>query len=259
MEQLQYQLKTIRLSAMAEALPVRVQEASANELPHLEFLALLVQDELDKRKERLLNRRLKAAHFPELKTLDQFDFSFNPALNKRQILELATASFIHQARSVLMVGPPGVGKTHLAIALGIAAIHAGYTVLYRSVFDLVEEMAEAQLLDERRQLIQKLLKPNLLIVDEFGMKKLSANAAEDLLEVFHRRYHHGANLVATNRPIEDWGKILSDNAAASAILDRLLEDAHLIKIPGRSYRLKEVVKEQKENKKVDKSKTKSVS
>lgn len=252
MEQLQYQLKSIRLSAMADALPVRAQEASANELPHLEFLALLVQDELDKRKERLLSRRLKGARFPEFKTLDQFDFSFNPALNKRQLLELASGAFIHQARSVLFVGPPGVGKTHLAIALGIAAIHTGYTVFYRSVFDLVEDMAEAQLLGERHQLIRKLLKPDLLIIDEFGMKKLSAGAAEDLLEIFHRRYHHGANIVATNRPIEDWGKILSDNAAASAILDRLLEDAHLITIPGRSYRLKEVVKEQKENKKVDK-------
>ncbi len=143
MEQLQYQLKSIRLSAMAEALPVRIQEARANELPHLEFLALLVQDELDKRKERLLNRRLKAARFSEPKTLDEFDFTFNPALNKRHILELATASFVHQAQSVLLIGPPGVGKTHLAIALGICAIHAGYTVLYRSVFDLVEDMAEA--------------------------------------------------------------------------------------------------------------------
>ncbi len=156
------------------------------------------------------------------------------------------------------MGPPGVGKTHLAIAIGISAIHAGYTVLYRSVFDLVEDMAEAQLLGQRRQLINKLIKPNLLIIDEFGMKKLSDNAAEDLLEVFHRRYHHGANIVATNRPIEDWGKILSDNAAASAILDRLLEDAHLVKIPGRSYRLKEVVKEQKENEKTGKSKIKSL-
>jgi len=249
MEQLQYQLKSIRLSAMAQALPIRVQEASARELPHIEFLSILVQDELDKRKERLLNRRLKAAGFPEHKTLDEFEFSFNPALSKRHILELASSSFIHQAQSILLVGPPGVGKTHLAIALGFCAIQAGYTVLYRSVFDLLEDMAEAHMLGQRREFVKKLTKPNLLILDEFGMRKLIPNAAEDLLEIFHRRYHRGANIVATNRPIEDWGKILSDNAAASAILDRLLENAHLIKLPGRSYRLKTITKEQKNDKK----------
>lgn len=242
MEQLQYQLKSIRLSGMANALPVRVQEARARELPHLEFLTLLVEDELTRRRDRLLERRLRAARFPERKTLDTFDFTFNPSLSKQKILELASARFVHEAANVLLLGPPGVGKTHLAIAFGISAIEKGYTAYYRSVFDLTEDLAEAYALGQRRELIAALVKPDLLIIDEFGMRKLPGNAAEDLLEVFHRRYHRGANLIATNRPLEDWGKLLDDTAAASAMLDRFLESVHVVKIGGRSYRLRSTEK-----------------
>lgn len=238
MEQLQYQLKSIRLSGMANALPVRVQEARARELPHLDFLSLLVEDELIRRRDRLLERRLRAARFPERKTLDTFDFTFNPTIKKKTILELASARFVYACESVLLLGPPGVGKSHLAIALGISAIEKGYTAYYRSAFDLAGDMAEATALGHRRDLIQTLVKPNLLILDEFGMKTLPADGAEDLLEVFHRRYHRGANLIATNRPVEDWGTILGDTAAASAILDRFLEKVNAVMIRGRSYRLR---------------------
>lgn len=240
MEQLQYQLKSIRLSAMAQALPVRLQEARANDMPHLDFLSALVEDELDKRKERLLQRRIKAAQFPVMKALDDFDFSFNPGIQKKIILDLASCRFVHKAESILFLGPPGVGKTHLAIGIGLSAIHSGYTVLYKSVFDLVEDMMEAAALGSRREMIARLCKPDVLIIDEFGMKNLKATASEDLLEIFHRRYHQGATIIATNRPIEDWGKILGDHAATSAILDRFLDNVHIIKITGRSYRLKKI-------------------
>lgn len=247
MEQLQYQLKSIRLSAMAQALPVRLQQAQANELPHIEFLATLINDELEKRKERLLNRRIKAAQFPQMKTINEFEFNFNPSVNKRQIRDLASCRFIHGFENILLLGPPGVGKTHLAIAFGIAAIDKGYTVLYRNIFDLAEDLAEAQALGTRKEFIKKHIKPNLLIIDEFGMKNLPTNAAEDLLEIIHRRYRLGSNIIATNRPIEDWGKILGDNATTSAILDRFMDGMNLIKITGRSYRVKSL------NKKLEKT------
>lgn len=234
MDTLVYQLKSIRLSGMAQKLNIRMQEAVANELSHIDFLQNLVADELSIRKDRLLQRRLKQAQFPGLKTIDQFDFAFNPSINRAEIKQLAAGSFVAKADNVLLIGPPGVGKTHLAVALGIQAIEKGFTVYYRSVFDLAKDIVTCP----EKELIESLLKPNLLIIDELGMKNLNYNATEILLETIHRRYQARSTIIATNRPIEDWGKILGDNAAASAILDRFLESVHIIKITGKSYRLK---------------------
>ena len=238
MESLQTSLKGLRLGGAAKALPTRYQEAKANELDYIDFLGNLVDDELDRRKENLLNRRIKAARFPQLKTIDDFDFTFNGSIAKKNVVELLSSRFIYNAQNTLFIGPPGVGKTHLALAIGLAAVHNGYTVFYRSAFDLVEDMADAFRNDTRKKLVTTLTKHSLLIIDEFGMKKMPPNAADDMLEIIHRRYNNTATVIATNRPIEDWGIILGDNAATSAILDRFLHDAKVFSMKGKSYRMK---------------------
>ncbi len=243
METLQTALKSLRLGGLAKTLPVRYQEAKANDLDYLDFLDNLVTDELDRRKENLLNRRTKMAKFPQLKTLDDFNFTFNTTISKKAIMEMMTSRFIYHTKNALFIGPPGVGKTHLAIAIGLAAIHGSYTVYYRSAFDLVEDMADAFRNDMRKKMISQLTRYDLLVIDEFGMKKMPPNAADDMLEIIHRRYNNASTIIATNRPIEDWGIILGDNAATSAILDRFLDDINIFNIKGKSYRMQKSKKE----------------
>lgn len=235
-ESVQQKLRAYRISGMAQALPGRLMQARASDGDYLEFLDALLDDEMDKRQNTLVERRFKFSRMPARQTIDEFDFGFNPTIPKRRIMELATTRFVAQASNILLIGPPGVGKTHLSTAMGMNAILQGYTVTYRSAFDLVDELAEAAQTDHRRKRIQQLAQAQLLIVDEFGMRSLPANAAEDFLEIIHRRHGRGATIIATNRPVEDWGRILGDNAATSAILDRFLDQAEIIPIEGKSYR-----------------------
>jgi DNA replication protein DnaC len=236
---LKKQAHELRLSGLLGSLEVRLQEAESNRLPYAQFLELVFQDELHVREQRTIARRKKSADFRETRCLENFDFSFNPNVKRTQVYELAACHFIRQCRDVLLVGPPGVGKSHLAQAIGSEAIKAGFLVLYRSIFDLTRELLTQETQAAESRLLKKYLKPDLLIIDDMGLKALPAKGAEILLEIIMRRYENRSTMMTSNRPIEEWGKLLCDVPAASAILDRLLHHADVIPIHGRSYRLKE--------------------
>lgn len=238
-EPLRSALKKLRLSGLLESLEVRLLEAAGHGLSHAEFLELLVQDELAVRSDRQLQRRVKAAQFRELKPLDQFDWSFNPSIKKKQVLDLATCRFVSEKRDVLWLGPPGVGKSFLVQAVGYQAIKAGYAVLYRSVFDVVRDFLHDEALSAEDKVLARYLKPDLLIIDDMGMKQLPKRSGEYLFEIIMRRYETRSTMMTSNRPLEDWGKLLGDVPTASAILDRFLHHAELVPMNGRSYRLKD--------------------
>jgi DNA replication protein DnaC len=245
-DSLRHALKLLRLSGLSESLDVRLHEAASHSLNHAEFLELVLQDELVIRADRRLQRRIKAAGFRELKTLDDFDWSFNPSIKKKQIFDLATARFVREARDVLWLGPPGIGKSHLVQALGYHALKAGFIVLYRSIFDVVRDFLHDEALSQENKILAKYLKPDLLIIDDMGMKQLPKRSGEYLFEIVMRRYETRSTMMTSNRPLEDWGKLLGDVPAATAILDRFLHHAEIIQISGKSYRLRQQPRAAKE-------------
>jgi DNA replication protein DnaC len=238
--ELEQKLRYLRLSGMAGVFSVRLEQAVSGRLSHQEFFELLVEDELVRRRDRLLERRLRLARFPETKRLEDFNFDFNPGINRQQIFDLATGRFVEERRGWLVIGQTGVGKSHLIIAVARRVVEAGRPALYRSAFDLLEDMAEATATGRRREYVAEMCRVPLLILEDLGLRRVPEAAAEDLLEILHRRYQKASTVISSNRPLEDWAAMLGgDTAATSALLDRFLHHSELTLIRGKSYRLYE--------------------
>ena len=236
--ELKKSLVTLRLGGMAQSVETRILQAQTEKLPPIDLVSALVSDELTRRSDRFVMRRVKQAEFRDPnKTLDAYDFDFNKKMNRKTLFELATGQFVDRHEDALFLGPPGTGKSHLAQAIGRGVIQAmGYRVLYREAHRLLEDLADASVSGDRKELIEHLAAVPLLIIDDLGMRKLPATAAEDLLELVMRRYERASTIITSNRPVEDWGKLLGDTAAVAAMLDRLLHHAHVVKFGPKSWR-----------------------
>jgi DNA replication protein DnaC len=228
-------LRLLGLTSLARELPQLLAAAHEAHPAYEGFLEQALQLERDGRAQRAYERRLRAAHLPTVKSLDAFDFSFQPTLSERQCRELATLSFVHTATNVIFVGPPGVGKTHLALALANLALQAGSSARFTTLRELGEELETVTWRQQRR----RSLTPRLLLIDEVGYLRLTPGQAHALFDLVTARYEQGAILLTSNRSFTEWGTLLGDEVLATALLDRLLHHAEVIAINGRSYRMKD--------------------
>jgi len=242
MHQIKPLLRSLRLSGVMETLEIRNQQAISEKISYLDFLTMLVQDEVERRRTKQLERRLKKARFSSDMTLEDFDFSFNSSINRRQIMDLATAAFVERRENVFFIGPAGVGKTHLASALAHQACRRGFDVLFIKTSQLLRHLSVSHADGSWDTKLAHYLKPDLLVLDDWGLKPLGHPAADDLYEIICERYERGSLIMTSNRTIEEWPELFGDQLLASAALDRLVHHSHIVTITGKSYRAKKIHK-----------------
>lgn len=237
--ELEKALKGLRLSGMTATLQARALQVDASEMNFLEALSWLVQDELDRRRSRLLDRRLAHSGLTERKTLKDLDWTYNPKLARRDILELGALKFIDAREDVLLIGKPGTGKSHVAKALALSAIERGYKVVYREAHVLIEELHEARQLGTLAKVRAPMIAAQLLVIDDLFLRRMPAGAGDELADILMSRYEKAATVVTSNRIIDDWAKLLGDVVVVAPLLDRLMHHGHLLRFEGKSWRLKE--------------------
>jgi len=236
--EIEKKLRIFRLSGMVAALEVRCKQATEDNLGYTEFLGLLLEDETNKRADNKHARLYKGAHLPFEKGLEDFDFTFQPSLKKHEIMELSTLRFLDRKANILFLGQPGTGKTHLSIAIALKALDHGKTVLFTSVWDMINTLRQSRVDYSYQKKIQTYLKPDLLILDELGYRSMAESTVEDFFEIVSRRYEKGSIIITTNRSINEWDKVFIDKTLTTAVVDRLLHHCSVIEIKGESYRFK---------------------
>ena len=238
MEKIKSKLRNLKLAGMVKSIESRNKFAIENKTSYIDFIELLIEDEHVNRMSNSFSKRLNKSKIDTQKTLDDFDFSYQPDIDKRQIMDIASCRFINENKNIVLMGKPGVGKTHIANAIGLEAIKQGYTVLFLHINDLIDKINCAKADGSVNLLMNTLLNTNLIILDEIGFKKIPTESIDGFFEVIRKRYEKGSIIITTNRNFEDWGNVFGDYVMASAIIDRIVHHAIIIKINGESYRIK---------------------